>query len=122
VAGLLGIAAIGAIVAATYASSIDTSRFTGRTRTVVEASKERPLAAPDLSSIPPGERVSAREEIDDASTDAFRLGIGVAAGLVAIGGALSGVLIRNPRREVRSADCAGGQLAGAPGMREPAHT
>jgi hypothetical protein len=52
--------------------------------------------------------------VQDASVDAFRLGIGLAAGLVAIGGVLGLVGIVNPRRKVRSEDCAGGQLVAAP--------
>ena len=48
------------------------------------------------------------------SVHAFHVGIGVAAGLVALGGVLGLVGIRNPRREVRCEDCAGGPFAGPP--------
>jgi hypothetical protein len=46
---------------------------------------------------------------------AFHVGIGVCAGLVAAGGVLGLVGIRNPRREVKCADCA----EGAPGVQAP---
>jgi hypothetical protein len=46
--------------------------------------------------------------------EAFRLGMGIAAALVAMGGILGLAGIRNPRRVVEARDCAGGQLAGAP--------
>ena len=52
--------------------------------------------------------------VQDASVDAFRLGIGLAAVLVALGGVLGLVGIVNPRRTVRCEDCAGGQLVAAP--------
>ena len=49
-----------------------------------------------------------------ASDHAFHVGIGISAALVALGGVLGLAGIRNPRRDVRCEDCAGGQLAGQP--------
>jgi hypothetical protein len=46
---------------------------------------------------------------------AFHLGIGVAAVMVGAGGLLGLVGIRNPRRDVKCADCA----EGAPGVQAP---
>ena len=55
---------------------------------------------------------------------AFHVGIGVCAALVALGGVLGLVGIRNPRREVRCEDCAEGahsvQAPHSPIGREPA--
>ena len=45
---------------------------------------------------------------------AFRVGIGISAALVALGGLLGIAGIRNPRREVSCEGCAGGQFAGQP--------
>ena len=42
----------------------------------------------------------------EASVHAFHVGIGVCAALIALGGVLGLVGIRNPRREVRCEDCA----------------
>jgi hypothetical protein len=49
-----------------------------------------------------------------ASVSAFRLGMGISAVLVAGGGVLGLIGLRNPRREVKCADCPGGALTGAP--------
>jgi hypothetical protein len=52
--------------------------------------------------------------VQSASVEAFHVGIGIAAGLVALGGVLGLVGISNPRRTVRCEDCPGGQIAGQP--------
>jgi EmrB/QacA subfamily drug resistance transporter len=127
VASLLAVAALGAVVSASFSSSIDGS-LDGRTlsaastKAVAEA-KRRTIATVDVSQLPVAERASVSTAVEDASVDAFRLGIGLAAGLVAIGGILGLVGIVNPRRTVRGEDCAGGQLVGQPldAVRLPAH-
>jgi hypothetical protein len=62
--------------------------------------------------------------VQTASVHAFHNGIGISASLVALGGLLGLAGIRNPRRVVLCADCAGGQLAGQPldAARKPAPT
>jgi hypothetical protein len=49
-----------------------------------------------------------------AAVKAFHIGMGISAVLVGLGGVIGLVLVRNPRRDVACAGCAGGQLAGAP--------
>ena len=118
VASLLAVAALGAVVSASFSSSIDAS-LDGRplsaaaTKAVAQA-KRRTIATVDVSQLPPAERAPVAAAVQDASVDAFRLGIGLAAALVATGGVLGLVGIVNPRRKVRSEDCAGGQLVAAP--------
>jgi len=68
----------------------------------------------EAPGLPPALRERVAEATDAASVSAFRLGMGVAAVLVAAGGVLGLVALRNPRREVKCADCPGGALAGAP--------
>jgi EmrB/QacA subfamily drug resistance transporter len=122
VAGLVATAAIGAIVASQFSSSLD-SRLAGRTltpreRAVVTAAKRQPLGVPDTRGLPPGQAAALRHDAAEASRSAFRLGMGIAAVLVATGGVLGAAGIRNPRRRVSAEDCAGGQLVGSP--RDPA--
>jgi EmrB/QacA subfamily drug resistance transporter len=114
VAGLLAIAAVGAVISAQVSSSLD-QRLAGvklspAQRTVVAQARQETLARVDPSRA--GSRVSLA--VQGASVHAFHVGIGISASLVALGGLLGLAGIRNPRRVVRCEDCAGGQLAGQP--------
>ena len=80
---------------------------------VVEA-KAAPLAPLDSVRVPAPERPRLERAVEAASVDAFHLAMGVATGLVGLGGVLAAIGIVNPRRRVTAEDCSGGQLAGAP--------
>jgi EmrB/QacA subfamily drug resistance transporter len=118
VAGLLGIAAIGAIVAAQFASTLDgrldRRQLSAPARAAVAQARSQTLAHVAPRALPVAERVAVERATEDASVSAFHLGIGIAAGLVAAGGVLGLVGIANPRRFVCAAECPGGQIAGAP--------
>jgi EmrB/QacA subfamily drug resistance transporter len=118
VAGLLGVAAIGAVVAAQFTASLDAQldqRALGpRAEVAVEQAREQTLVRSEPAGVPPRERALIANATEDASGAAFHFGIGIAAGLVAAGGVLGLVGIVNPRRFVCAAECPGGQLAGAP--------
>jgi EmrB/QacA subfamily drug resistance transporter len=118
VASLLAVAALGAVVSASFSSSIDASLagqpLSAQSVKAVEEAKRATIATVDVSQLPPAERAPVASAVQDASVDAFRLGIGLASVLVAAGGVLGLVGIVNPRRKVRSEDCAGGQLVAAP--------
>jgi EmrB/QacA subfamily drug resistance transporter len=114
VAGLLAIAAVGAVVSAQFTSSLDNS-LAGRplspaTRSLVAQARRETLARVDRASA--GAHVA--HAVESASVHAFHVGVGISAVLVALGGVLGLAGIRNPRRAVSCADCAGGQLAGQP--------
>ena len=114
IAGLLSIAAVGAVISAQFGHALDES-LAGRSlspaaRIAVAQARRETLARLDPARV--GQQVSLA--VQSASVHAFHVGILISAVLVAIGGLLGLAGIRNPRRAVRSQDCAGGQLAGQP--------
>jgi hypothetical protein len=118
VAGLVAIAAIGAVVAAQFESRLD-ERVAGRSlsgpgETALDEAKRQPLAPVALEGVPAAERPVLRRAVEDASVTGFQVSIGIAVGLVALGGVLGLIGIQNPRRVVAARDCAGGQLVGHP--------
>jgi len=119
VAGLVAIAAVGAVVAATFGSKLDEEvgdKALARPEVAraVEQAKRQPLAVVEVQGVPEDVAASVRESAEDASVTAFHMGLGVATVLVALGGILGLVGITNPGRRVSAADCPGGQLAGHP--------
>ena len=118
VAGLVATVAIGALVAAQFSSSLDRKLagqpLTARGRAAVTQAKELTFGRPSVAGLPRREAVAITVASGQSSLEAFRVGIGVAGGLVIIGGVIGAVGIRNPRRVVRASECRGGQLAGAP--------
>ena len=119
VASLVAIAAVGAVVAASFQSRLDDevgglAEERPEVAAAVERARDRPLSAVNVAGVPENVAASVSEGAEDASVGAFRVGVGIATGLVALGGVLGLVGIRNPRRRVSAADCPGGQLAGHP--------
>jgi EmrB/QacA subfamily drug resistance transporter len=118
VAGLVAIAGVGALVASAYGSAlVDELGATADRPEVapaVEEAKKQPLATVEVQDAPPQVQESVAAAAEDASVTAFRVGIGISAALVALGGLLGLAGIENPRRRVEAAECAGGQLAGVP--------
>jgi EmrB/QacA subfamily drug resistance transporter len=117
-AGLLGVAALGAVVAAQFASGlrahVDVSALSASGRAVVRAAEDRVLGRADASELAPAEGAVVARATEAAAVRAFHVGMAISAALVALGGAVGLAFVRNPRREVQCAGCAGGQLAGAP--------
>jgi len=129
VAGLLGTAAVGAAVASSFVSAID-SRLSGAglgaaAKAAEAEAKRLPLGLPSLHGVPSAQARTVRTAAEAASLHSFHVGLGIAAALVAIGGLVGVVGIRNPRRqeeEIHAESCPGGQLVGASselGPREP---
>ena len=92
IAGLLAIAAVGAVVAAAFASNLDrrVDPATRQAQAALRAARMRPLVT-TASGVP-------HEALVDASVHAFRIGVGIAGLLVILGGVISLVGIENPRR------------------------
>jgi hypothetical protein len=111
IAGLLAIAAIGAVVAAQFGSTLDARlqsvHLDPAARKSVAAVRSRPLA-----TAPRGLSARATVAVRDASVEAFRAGMIASALLSILGGLISAVGIQNPRRR-EAAECPGGALVGA---------
>jgi EmrB/QacA subfamily drug resistance transporter len=117
VAGLLGTAAVGAAVATSFASSLDqrlsATVLSPAARAVVVQAKRLPLGKPDVHGLAATQARAVASAAEQASLHSFHLGVGIAAVLVAAGGLIGVLGIRNPRTEVPAESCAGGQLVGA---------
>jgi len=116
VAGLIAIAALGAVVSGSFQSRLDGDLggrpLTGQARAAVAVARHRPLVI-NVSGVPPAARPAVHAALVEASVHAFRIGIAIAAMLAIAGGLVALVGIVNPQRAVRCADCPGGALAGS---------
>ncbi len=101
VAGLLGTAAVGAVVSASFISALDVrlagEPLSARAHEVVSEAKHLPLGRPDVRALPTAQAGAITNAADAASLHSFHLGLGIAAGLVGLGGIAGGIGIRNPR-------------------------
>jgi hypothetical protein len=117
VAALLATAAVGAAVAASFSASLDSQlagerSFGPAAHAAVAQARKLPLGRPDVAGLPAAQARAVSTAAEDASVHSFRVGIAIAALLVALGGVTGLAGIRNPRRQVRAAECEGGQLVG----------
>ncbi len=117
VAGLLGIAALGAVVAVQFSSTLE-SHLRGvplspPAQVAVAQAKRTALGHPSVVGLPPRQARAITRAADEASLESFRVGIGIAGCLVLLGGLIGAVGIENPRRAVSAEECPGGQLVGA---------
>jgi len=98
VAGLLAIAAVGAVVSAQFASRVEqrlpADRLDPAVRAFVREARERPLTVPEGPVAG-----SVRAEVQAADVYAYRAGMIVSAVLMIGGGIVAALGIRNPRRE-----------------------
>jgi len=116
VAGLLAIAALGAVVASTFSNRLDHNlagkHLSPQATRVVASDRTRALVT-SVHGVPASERAEVHTALVNASVYAFRIGLGISAGLAVLGGLVALIGIENPRRRVPCADCPGGALQGA---------
>jgi EmrB/QacA subfamily drug resistance transporter len=102
VAGVLAIAALGAAISAQFSSSLDESVAGGQpssqAQAAIDDAKDQPLSGGDIRDVPEAEAARLDAEITSASESAFQLGMGIGAALMAIGGLIALLAVRNPER------------------------
>jgi EmrB/QacA subfamily drug resistance transporter len=100
VAGVLAIAALGAVVSAQFSSSLDErvaqDRLSPQARSAIADAKEQPLTGGDVSNVPQAEAKALDTAMVDSSVSAFHLGVLIGAGLMALGGLIALLWVRNP--------------------------
>ena len=118
VASLIAIAAVGAVVASAFGSALRDELGAQASRPevagAIREAEKQPLARVVVEDVPPRLRAEVARGSRDASVEAFRMAIGIATVLVALGGVLGLVGIVNLRRRVAAEGCPGGQLVGCP--------
>jgi MFS family permease len=118
VAGLLGTAAVGAAVAQSFGSSLDSrlsgTALAGAARAAVREAKRLPLGTPNVHGLASNQAHAITKAAEQASLHSFHLGMMIAAVLVAAGGVAGALGVRNPdTADVHAVTCPGGQLVGA---------
>jgi EmrB/QacA subfamily drug resistance transporter len=128
-AGLISVAAVGAIVAAQYGADLRArvaDRLPASAQSAVRAAEQRTFGTIDARGLTAADRAVAGQAAASASESAFHLAMTIGAGLLVIAGAAGGIGLRTSRRRgpVAAADCGGGSFTGAPrvaaGPAEPA--
>jgi EmrB/QacA subfamily drug resistance transporter len=118
IASLLVVAALGAVISASFAGTVNRSlgprQLSAPSRAAIATAHRQTLATVDPAALPRSERQAVATAVRAASVHSFHLGIGLAAALFAAAGAIGLGGIVNPRRTVACRDCPGGPLAGAP--------
>ena len=117
-AGLISVAAVGAVVSAHYGALL-TQRLGDRlppsSHAAVVAAQRRTFGTIDARALPAADRAFARRASAQASADAFHLAMGIGSGLLIIAGVGGGIGLRTQRRSpVSAGGCGGGALAGVP--------
>jgi EmrB/QacA subfamily drug resistance transporter len=116
VAGLLAIAVLGAIISASFGSSLDDelagAPLASAGTQAVSAAKEKPLAVPARGEMSAAEADLVQNAADEASTSSFHLGIGIAGLLMIAGGAVAWVGIVNPKLRAEAFPSRGTAAAG----------
>jgi len=94
VAGLVAVAAVGAVVAAQFSSALDKQQLVGPPESVIAKAKQAPLQPTPPK--PYQHDPVLRKVLANASVSAFHTGVIAVSGLMILGGAVSLAGIRNP--------------------------
>jgi EmrB/QacA subfamily drug resistance transporter len=116
-AGLIAVAAVGAVVSSYYGKLIDQrlgNRLPASAHAAVYQAKRRTFGTIDPGVVPADQRGYVARAAANASEDAFHLAVGIGAGLLVITGVAGLALRGKPRNVVVAEECPGGALAGVP--------
>jgi hypothetical protein len=101
-AGLLGIAVLGALIAGQFGSTVNAevadASLSAAADSELEQAKANPFAPPDTAALPPPEAELVDDAATEGATSAFHLAMTVNGVLMIIGGVVAGIGIQNPRR------------------------
>jgi EmrB/QacA subfamily drug resistance transporter len=102
-AGLLGIAVLGALIAGHFGSTVNAdvaeASLTPAATSSLEDAKGNPFAPPDTKGLPPTQARQVEAAATDGAESSFHLAMAVNGALMIIGGVIAGFGIQNPRRE-----------------------
>jgi EmrB/QacA subfamily drug resistance transporter len=115
VAGLIAIAAIGAVVSSQVKQDLQPRPGTPpAVRVKLAEARNAPLAPVSTAGLPRAQAQVVDARVTESSVAGFHLGVGIGAALVALGGLLGAVGLRNPNCRREAEGCAGGQIVGVP--------
>jgi EmrB/QacA subfamily drug resistance transporter len=124
VAGLVAIAALGAVVAGTFRSRLDGDlahrALSPQARAAVVPLRNKPLVT-NAGGVPQPERPVVHAALVNSSVYAFRIGMGISGALAVVGGLIALVGIENPRRRVPCVECPAGAFGINPEARRDPH-
>jgi EmrB/QacA subfamily drug resistance transporter len=116
VAGLMGTAAVGAAVAGSFVADLDRRlagvKLDAAARAAVASAKRLPLGRPDVHGLPAAQAHALSAAAERASLHSFHVGMAIAAVLLAAGGLIGALGIRNKAGSVPAEGCSAGQLIG----------
>ena len=117
-AGLISVAAVGAIVAAHYGTTLEhqlAGRLPASSHAAVAAAQRRTFGTIETRGLSPADRALARNAAASASEQSFHIAMGIGSGLLVLAALAGGIGLRTRRGgPVAAGDCGGGQLTGAP--------
>jgi EmrB/QacA subfamily drug resistance transporter len=116
VAGLIAIAAVGAIISAAIRDHIDIPPGASQgVKSALAQARNSPFGAPPTAGLSRREAQIVTREVNDASLYGFHYAVGLGSLLVLFAGLLGAVGLRNPTCKDRRAEgCPGGQITGVP--------
>jgi EmrB/QacA subfamily drug resistance transporter len=116
--GLLATAAVGAVLAASYAAQLDDAVAAQPLSSAAQArlndARDRALSPVDTTGLATADQAVVASAVEDAGVKTFHLSALIGAAMLTGAGVLGGLLLRNPRRPTQACNCAGGQIVGAP--------